>query len=344
MKNWQSLVVQSFHSIKDAMNLFEKNNAQIVLVVDESNVLLGTVTDGDIRRGLLKFVNLTDSVITVMNPKPITAFAHTLEDEVLKKISNLDIKYVPIVDEKRKIKGVYSKEDFSKVLPKDNPVIIMAGGDGIRLRPLTENLPKPLVDINGCPIIERLLLQLIDQGFGKFYLSVNYLGEMIENYFGDGKKWGVEISYLKEDQKLGTAGSLHLLKSPNKDLIVLNGDLVTSINFKQLLAFHSDEKADVTIGIQHITFRVPYGVVNYTEVKVDSLEEKPVLNYHVNCGIYVVNPKCLNEIRIEEKIDMTCLINRLIDKKYRVLAFPIYEEWHDIGNIRDLEKVRGIYK
>lgn len=345
MKNWQNLVIREGETIKSVMGLFEKNNAQIAIVATQDNILVGTVTDGDIRRGILKNIDLNDSIKQVVNYKPVTVAQNTPYQEVFQKAVALDLKYIPIVNEKKEIKGVYSKEDLVSAPLRDNPVVIMAGGEGLRMRPLTNTIPKPLVDLNGTPIIERLLVHLINQGFKDFYLSINYLGDMIENYFGDGKRWGVSISYLKEDRKLGTAGSLKLLddRKIENNVIVLNGDLVTNINFGQLVDYHVSETADATIGAQKVFLKVPYGVINYQDNRVLSLKEKPLASYCVNCGIYVLSPNIIKEIQIDDKIDMTCLINQLTQQKKKVILFPIYEDWQDIGNLRDLEVVRQLY-
>ncbi len=345
MKDWKKLVIQEGETIKGVMSLFEKNRAQIAIVASQDNILMGTITDGDIRRGILKNIDLNDNVQKVINNNPVTVFQSTPSQEIFKKAIALDLKYIPVINEKRELKGVYSKDDLLSITSRDNPVVIMAGGEGIRLRPITNTIPKPLVDLNGSPIIERLLVHLINQGFKNFYLSINYLGDMIESYFGDGKKWGVNISYLKEDKKLGTAGSLKLLEKEkiDKNIIILNGDLVTSVNFGELLDYHVNDDADATVGIQKIWLKVPYGVINHEDRHVSSLEEKPLVPYCINCGIYVLSPKTISEIQTDKKIDMTCLIAQLLNHKKKVMVFPIYENWQDIGNIRDLEAVREIF-
>lgn len=342
MKNWQNLLVSGEETIKNVMSLFEKNGEQIAVVVKD-NVLIGTVTDGDIRRGILKNIHTEDVVKKIMNPTPVTISNDISQTDIVVKFNALDIKYLPVVDNQRRVVDICSKSDLAEPFSKYNPIVIMAGGEGLRLRPFTENLPKPLVDINGTSILEKLLVNLINQGFQNFFLSINYLGEMIEGYFGDGKKWGINISYLKEDKKLGTAGSLKLLGNANDNILVLNGDLVTNVNFNRMLEYHASEEASVTIGIQKAVLRVPYGVVNYTGTFVSSLEEKPVLTYSINCGIYVISPQVVGLISENENIDMTCLISMLLEKQEKVVAFPIYEEWHDIGNVRDLERVRSSY-
>lgn len=343
MNNWQNLLVSENESIKNVMALFEKNGAQIAIVTDQNKKLLGTVTDGDIRRGILKDISINDSIKKIMHISPVFIKNTIPEKEVIKILNCFELKYLPIVNENNILCGVYSKSDFIGSPLKRNSVVIMAGGEGLRLRPVTNHLPKPLVDINGTPIIEKLIINLIDQGFQNFFISINYLGDMIKNYFGDGKKWGVNIQYLKENKKLGTAGSLTLLKKTKDDILIVNGDLVTNVNFSRILENHIRENAVVSIATQKVMFRVPYGVINYKNTIVSSLEEKPILSYSINCGIYTVSPKVINEIEKDESIDMTCLINRLLKKKNKVVLFPIFENWNDIGNISDLERIRGNY-
>jgi dTDP-glucose pyrophosphorylase len=325
------------------MYLFERNNVQIALIANKENILLGVVTDGDIRRSLLKNIAITASVKETMNCAPTTVTGDQPPQEILKKFDIFDIKYIPIVDEKNIIKGLYSKTDLSQKQENHTPVVIMAGGEGVRLRPLTENLPKPLVTINGTPILESLIINLASQNFTNFYLSLNYLGQMIEDYFSDGAKWGVSIKYLREGTKLGTGGALSLLKAKNSPIIVLNGDLVTNVNFKMLLEHHIEHDACITVGVQKILFRVPYGVINCEGSSVTSLEEKPVLRYNTNCGIYAVSPQAIQTVSEGEKMDMTCLINQVLSENKKVTAFPIYEEWHDVATIHDLERIQKRY-
>lgn len=343
MENWENLVVSEQTTLREVMVLFERYGAQIALVADSHRMLLGVVTDGDMRRSLLKNITLTDPIKDTMNKTPITVTPDVPPEEILKKFDLLGMKYLPVVDENKVIQGIYRRSDFIQTQKQHTPVVIMAGGEGLRLRPLTKNLPKPLININGTPIIEMLFTKLIEQGFNQFFLSINYLGEMIEAHFGDGKKWGVNIQYLREEKKLGTGGALNFLRGINTDLILLNGDLVTNVNFKMLLEHHKKTDASVTVGVKKAFFRVPYGVVHSHDVMIHSLEEKPILQYNTNCGVYALAPYALDWIPEGAPIDMPCLINRLLEANKRVIAFPVYEEWHDVGNVRDLERLQNLY-
>lgn len=342
MKDWENLIVSEQTTLKEVMALFEREGSQIALVANQDKVLLGVVTDGDMRRGLLRSVEINDSIKQTMNNVPVTILLGTPSNDIIQKFKLLDIKYLPIIDERRVLKGLYSSTDFVRSIKNDTPVVIMAGGEGRRMRPLTEKLPKSMLGINGTPIIEKLLVNLISQGFSHFFFSINYLGEVIENYFGDGKKWGIDITYLRENKKLGTGGALSFLKGINKELIILNGDLVTNVNFQMILEYHKKEKACLTVGIKNTEFRIPYGVVNCKDMIIQSLEEKPVIRYNTSCGIYTLSPRVLTQLPDDEYIDMPCIINYLLKNKEKVVAFPIYESWHDIGNVQDLEKVHTV--
>ena len=221
----------------------------------------------------------------------------------------------------------------------------MAGGQGTRLRPVTEKIPKPMVEIAGRPLIERGIVDLISLGFKNFYISINYLGEVIKNHLKDGKEWGVTINYLEENKKLGTAGSLSLLKNIEEDFFVINGDLVTGINYQSMLKQHQKEKSKVTIAVKKTGFMIPYGVVMNELGKVKSIEEKPTVNYNVNCGIYIMSPSILRWVDgLNEYIDMPSLLDRLLKNNIEISAFSVFEDWDDIANIKDLEKIRNLFK
>lgn len=341
--NWRALLVRKDCTIKDALSLFEKNHAPIVFITTPEDHLLGSVTDGDIRRGLLKNIQLSASVESIMNTAPFTARESMPGHEVASNMKALDIRFTPLVSERGMILGIYGRPGIHIVQNHNNTVVIMAGGEGKRLRPLTEKLPKPMVLFNGKPILERIITDLAQKGFQDLYISINYLGHVIEDYFEDGKKWNVNITYLREDQKLGTAGALQLLDRRDRSILVMNGDLITSLDFASLLEQHDAQKAQATICVQKAEFKIPYGVVRMDHMDVLSLQEKPTLDYHVNCGVYAVSPNALEFLKGGESIDMTSFIDRLLKSKQKVSAFPIYENWYDIANTGDLEQVQKIY-
>jgi NDP-sugar pyrophosphorylase family protein len=227
---------------------------------------------------------------------------------------------------------------------KDNWVVIMAGGEGARLKPLTDNRPKPLLEVGGKPIIQTVIENFSGFGFRSFFVSVNYKSEMIENFCGDGCKWGVEINYLREKKKMGTAGALSLLPAkPEKPLIIINADVLTNVNIHQLLDFHDEHKAAATMCVQDYHFEVPYGVIRINQHRIKGLDEKPIQRFFVNAGIYVLNPTVLDIIPTQESYDMTELFKQLIDRNFETVAFPIREYWMDIGRMEDYKKANGDY-
>ncbi|HJN37482.1 MAG TPA: nucleotidyltransferase family protein [Gammaproteobacteria bacterium] len=340
MKNWEKLLIQKKTKIKSVLKLFERNNAQIAFII-ENDILIGTITDGDVRRSLLGNLSLEVCAETIMNRSPIVIPYDSSESDIKLKLKQHCIKYIPLVDHKGRISSVYSNQDFEKFKEISNPVVLMAGGEGKRLRPLTNTIPKPMVDLNGTPIIEKAIVELISYGFRNFYISINYLGNIVKDHFGDGEKWGVSINYLEEHEKLGTAGSLSLLQDVKEDFFVINGDLVTNINFKSMLDHHIAEKTLATIALKRASFKVPYGVVLNNSGKVISIEEKPIVNYNINCGIYILSSSILSRIeQYKRSLDMPTLLRDIIEKNDTVSAFSIYENWYDIADINDLEKVR----
>ena len=331
-------------NIKKILNLFEKNTVQVAIVVDEGK-LIGTVTDGDIRRAILANLNLDNTASSIMNNNPIYVFEDEPRYQVELKIKKHDLRYIPVVDKNFNIKRVYSIHDFIGIDALDTPVVIMAGGEGSRLRPITEKIPKPMVELAGRPLIEKGILDLIGWGFNSFYISINYLGQIIKDHFQDGKDWGISISYLEENKKLGTAGCLSLLKDIKKDFFVINGDLVTDINYLSMLKQHQSEGSKVTMAVKKMSFMVPYGVVINDLKKVRSIQEKPVIEYNVNCGIYVMSPLALKSLEgLNDYLDMPSFLEKLIKDDFPVSAFSVFENWHDIANIRDLEKIENSLK
>ena len=344
MDNWRKLLVPKETNIKKILNLFEKNTVQVAIVVDEGK-LIGTVTDGDIRRAILANLNLDNTASSIMNNNPIYVFEDEPRYQVELKIKKHDLRYIPVVDKNFNIKRVYSIHDFIGIDALDTPVVIMAGGEGSRLRPITEKIPKPMVELAGRPLIEKGILDLIGWGFNRFYISINYLGQIIKDHFQDGKDWGISISYLEENKKLGTAGCLSLLKDIKKDFFVINGDLVTDINYLSMLKQHQSEGSKVTMAVKKMSFMVPYGVVINDLKKVRSIQEKPVIEYNVNCGIYVMSPLALTSLEgLNDYLDMPSFLEKLIKDDFPVSAFSVFENWHDIANIRDLEKIENSLK
>lgn len=339
MINWRRLLVQPSTSIIDTMKNIDDSAAQIALVVDEQHQLLGTVTDGDIRRGILKGISLEDQVIKIMNRNPITVQKGTSKQAIQKLFREKKLRHLPILNENKQVIDVIYANDMFDTTSLDNWVVLMAGGLGMRLRPLTENIPKPMLKVGPKPILQTILESFIEYGFRNYYFSVNYKREVIKEYFGNGLQWGVNINYLDEDRRLGTAGALSLFEDmPNKPIIVMNGDILTKVNFQNLLQFHEENCSIATMCVREYQYQIPYGVVKIEGSTLCAIEEKPTERYFVNAGIYVLNPEALKLIPKNEYFDMPSLFEKLIKQNQKTSVFPIREYWLDIGKIPDFER------
>lgn len=344
MKAWKKTLIRPQTPIMDAIGLLEEGDLQICLVVDEAQRLLGTLTDGDIRRGILRKTPLTEPVSKVMNDKPFTAGPETEVQEIRETMERLLFSQMPMVDDAGKVIGLHSADQivFSKQMGRPNRVVLMVGGQGSRLRPLTETIPKPLIPVGQKPVLETIVESFAEQNFQKFYLSVNYKAEMVEDYFGDGSRWGVEIAYIHEDEPLGTAGPLGQIEDTLEDpLIVMNGDLLTRVNFDHLLNFHKEHEAQATMGVREYDVQVPFGVVQIDDSHITRIDEKPLHRFFVNAGIYVIEPEALSLIAPGKPMDMPDLFQALIDKGQAPTVFPIREYWLDIGQINDLNRANN---
>ena len=339
MRNWNHLVVDPDTSIETTIRAIDETACQFLLVVNADGALTGTVTDGDIRRGIIKSIPLTAPVSKIMQTAPKIAHPDDDRDRLLEIMATYSVRQLPIVDSNRHIVGLILKDEIEAPAARDNWVVLMAGGLGQRLRPLTETTPKPLLKIGQKPLLETILESFLDYNFRKFFISVNYRSEQLKEYFGDGSKWGVEIRYLEETEKLGTAGALGLMEErPENPFIVMNADLLTKVNFFSLLDFHDEQKSDATMCVREYDIEVPYGVVSIEDNHIVDIEEKPVNKFFVNAGIYVLNPSILEMIGKNSHLDMTSLFSDVLERKYSTSAFPIREYWLDIGRIEDFDK------
>jgi len=340
--DWQTISVSPQATIKETLAVMDKAALQIALVVDENQHLLGTVTDGDIRRGLLAGKMLTSPVAEVMHLTPKVGLESELETLWQKRILQYQLRHLPIVDAQGKILGLYYEKPTPKTLTY--PVVLMLGGLGTRLRPLTENIPKPLLPIGNQPILETIVKHISEQGFEKFYFCINYLGEQIRNYFGDGNQYGIEIEYVEESKRMGTAGALSLLQDRlNQDFIVMNGDLLTKIDLRALIEFHQQHQNLITVGVREYAQQVPYGVIEMQAHRVTQLVEKPIYRYFVNGGIYALSPQTLKDIPKQQFFDMPTLIEQTLAKGEPVGGFPITEYWMDIGQLPDYQQAQQDY-
>lgn len=329
-------------SVRDAVRAIDAGGIEIALVVDSAGRLLGAVTDGDIRRGLLAGNALDQPVELVMNAKPRTITRLQPEDDALKIMRRVSIRQVPVVDDDGFVVGLHWQDDLQKPGVDDVWVVLMAGGQGMRLRPLTEGLPKPMIPVGGRPLLETIVRNFRAQGYRRFFMAVNYMGEVIREHFGDGHKLGVEIEYLVEDRRMGTAGALSLLpRRPTDPVIVMNGDLLTTVNFRQLVDFHREHGARATMCVREYTQQVPYGVVQTVGSRLTSIVEKPTQTYFVNAGIYVVDPSALVLLPERAAFDMPQLFDAITGSGSMAGAFPIHEYWLDIGRLEDLERAKS---
>jgi dTDP-glucose pyrophosphorylase len=336
-------VIHSGQSIRHAMECINSNWREVSLVTDKEHRVIGLITDGDIRRGFLSGLTMESPATKVMTRTFLSVGPEADRSTVLDMMMARSIRHVPVLDKDGKLFGIHFLEELIGKTVKPNLAVIMAGGKGIRLRPLTENCPKPMIRVAGRPILERVILHLVGYGIREIYLSINYLGDMIEQYFGDGASFGCSIKYLREKKSLGTGGPLSLLsEQPNYPLIVMNGDQVTQVDIAKLLDFHEQEKVEATIAVKPYQVEIPFGVVRHNGGRLVELQEKPTADYLINTGIYVLNPGVLPLIPKNEEFPITGLFDLMLDRKMQVGVHCIEEEWIDVGRHDDLRKAKGV--
>ena len=331
--------IETSSTIKEAMKVIDKNLTGGALVVNENNELVGTITDGDIRRAMIKGRSINEGIegTYFKNFKFVTE-QHSKKKAKEYMLSN-KIRQVPVIDKDKKLIDLYFLDDILSYDKKDNYVFILAGGLGTRLRPLTETVPKPMLTVGDKPILELIIEQFKEYGFKNFIISLNYKGEIIEEYFKEGKEFDVNIEYIRETKKLGTAGSIALVKEKfTKPFIVINGDILTGIDFEKFLNHHVKNNFNITVGVRNYEINVPYGVLVTDNMLIESLEEKPTYKFNINGGVYVVNPEIIKYIQEDEVYNMTDLIEDAINNKYKSGIYEITEYWKDIGQIEDYRK------
>lgn len=337
--DWQSICVLPTAEIRQAIAVIDQGAKQIALVVDGGGHLLGTVTDGDIRRAILRHVPLDAPVESVMNAQPRTLLPSYSRAEAMQLLGSAQVMQVPIVDSVGRVVGLETLSDLLKRPRRENPVFLMAGGFGTRLRPLTDHCPKPMLPVGGKPMLEHILQDLIDFGFYRFYISVHYLREQVIGHFQDGSRWGVNIQYIHEDSPLGTAGCLGLLpkEAVQSPIIVVNGDIMTRVNYEALLQDHDRHTPAATVCTRQYDFQVPYGVIAHEEQRITDITEKPVNHFFVSAGIYVLAPQVVYGLAAEQRLDMPDLLKSQIAEGRSVRMFPVHEYWLDIGRMNDFE-------
>lgn len=343
-KEWRATLVRDSATIRAAIRAIDDSALQIALVVDAEQRLVGTVTDGDVRRALLRGIALDTAVADIMNRQPAACPAALGREAALAVMRSADVKQVPLLDPAGRVIGLEILGDVVKRVERDNWVVLMAGGLGQRLRPLTQDCPKPMLSVGGQPILEIILKNFARQGFSRFFLSVNYKAEMVRHHFGDGERWDVHIDYLEEREKLGTAGALGLLpERPAQPLIIMNGDLLTDINFGSMLDFHLEQRATATMAVREHTVEVPFGVIDLADDYLAGVTEKPRYSWFVNAGVYVVEPRVIDLVERGKPVDMPDLFKRVLAGNERIAAFPVREYWRDIGRLEDFERANVDY-
>lgn len=330
-------------TIINAIEKMDKTGHGIVCILNESNKLTGIITDGDIRRSILNGVSSNLPVTEIMN-RDYTSWTNDQSREAaINYLRRINRRHLPIINEKRELVDLILL-DFDNYQKYDNPVILMVGGLGTRLKPLTDDCPKPLLKVGNKPILETIIEKFMASGFHNFYLSVNYKSKMIKDYFGDGSQLGISIKYIHEEKRMGTAGALSLLPDkPDDSIVIMNGDLLTNVNFKELIEFHKEHNTHATMGVREHEYQVPYGVVEVVDNKIESIVEKPINRYFVNAGIYVIEPEVLKLIPNDTFFDMPTLFEKIKLEKFHSSAFPVREYWCDIGKPSDYEKANKDY-
>lgn len=345
MKNIENIKLRQNATIKEALGIIDSGAMQIALVVDDNDKLLGTLTDGDIRRGILRGLDLDSSIETIVFKEPAIAKISSTKEEILKLALSRKLHKIPVVDDNGRVLGIKEIEELVEPKIKTNRVILMVGGLGTRLRPLTQDTPKPMLKVGNKPILQTIVEKFAEYGFVNITMCVNFNASIIRDYFSDGKEFGVNIDYVLEQKRMGTAGALSLLKErPIEPFFVMNGDLLTNVNFEHIFNYHVLNKATATMCVREYDYEVPYGVVKMNDNKIIEIAEKPVQKFFVSAGIYMLSPEILDLIPQDEFYDMPTLFEKLIRLSKDVISFPIREYWLDIGRMEEYQRANEEYK
>ncbi len=339
---WRKAILPVNSTIEQAIRNLDQVAIKIVLVTNETGVLEGTISDGDIRRGLLKGLELNNPISSVIHRNAMVVPPEMMRELVLQLMVANKIQQIPVVDEQHHLVGLHLWDEITTPVTRSNQMVIMAGGKGARLRPHTENCPKPMLLVAGKPMLEHIIERAKLEGFVNFVLAIHYLGHMIEEYFGNGERLGVKITYLREQAPLGTAGALGLLKPlPDAPFVVTNGDVMSDIRYGELLDFHIRHAAAATMAVRVHEWQHPFGVVRMQGVEIVGFEEKPVARSHINAGVYALDPVALGVLSCSEHCDMPTLFERLQGQSQRTVAYPMHELWMDVGRPDDLQSING---
>lgn len=344
-QDWRSTTLPLGATIQHAIHSLEQSSMQIVLAVSEGNKLVGTLTDGDIRRAFLRGFRLDSSIDDIVHTNPLVVPPELGREMVLQLMTINKVHQLPIVNQDGVVIGLHVWDHILAPTGIENMMLIMAGGKGTRLHPHTQNCPKPMLDVGGKPMLQHIIERAVVDGFKNFVISLHYLGHMIEDYFGDGHRHGVRIEYLREHNPLGTAGCLSLLaQRPELPFVVTNGDVLTDIHYSELLDFHSRHAAVATMAVRQHEIQNQYGVVHTEGIDIKSFEEKPVYKSHVNAGVYVLNPVTLDLLEKKEHCDMPTLFERIQQNSGRIIVYPMHEPWLDVGRPEDLASARKMHQ
>jgi dTDP-glucose pyrophosphorylase len=341
--DWRRALLTEDSRIQEAVQNLNDTALGIVLVVDGEDKLLGSITDGDIRRGLLRGLSMENPIQGIIRKNPLVV-PHGLTSDTIRQIMTANkILQIPEVDEDFRVINLHTWRESERSEHIDSVMVVMAGGKGTRLRPYTEECPKPMLEVQGKPMLLHIIERAKSDGFGHFVLAVNYLRNMIEDYFEDGAKFGVRIEYLREEAPLGTAGALSLLpQKPEKPFIVTNGDVITDVRYSDLLNFHIHNKADATMAVGTFEWQHPFGVVSLSGLEITDFKEKPIITSYINSGVYALSPDAIDYLVKTESCDMPTLFKRMRDSHLRTYAYPIHEYWLDVGRPKDLEMINGM--
>lgn len=343
-ETWRQALLLESSTIGQAILNLDKVAIKIVLVVDKMNKLIGTISDGDIRRGLLKGLDFNSAIINIIHRNPLVVPPEMARDIVMQLMVANTIQQIPVVDEQQQLVGLHLWDEITTLPSRTNLMVIMAGGKGTRLMPHTQNCPKPMVLVAGKPMLEHIIERGKLEGFNHFVLAVHHFAQIIEDYFGSGERLGVKIDYLREQSPLGTAGALGLLHPrPDEPFVVTNGDVITDIRYGELLDFHNRYRASATMAVRIHEWQHPFGVVQMEGVEIVGFEEKPVARSHINAGVYALSPEVLRELVADDPCNMPMLFERLQAKSKRTVAYPMHEPWLDVGRPIDLQKANSEY-
>jgi len=336
---WSKAVLPLNSTVQEVISNLNQFSLRIVLVINENGVLEGTISDGDIRRSLLRGLHLGSTIENIVHRNPFVVSPEIGRETVRQLMAVNKVQQIPVVDDRNYVVGLHLWDEISIPKARQNLMVIMAGGMGKRLRPHTERCPKPMLPVSGKPMLEHIIEKAKLEGFTQFVLAIHYLGHMIEEYFGKGDRIGVHIEYLREDSPLGTAGALCLLNPyPAAAFVVTNGDVLSDIHYGELLDFHIFNKASATMAVRVHEWQHPYGVVQTKGIDIIGFEEKPVYRSHINAGVYVLDPEVLSFLEHDSPCDMPTLFEHLQSKGRCTVAYPIHEPWLDVGRPDDLSR------